>query len=56
MREFVRKNDWSEEAVRKAYAVYMGPKALDGTIARHNDGIELILTGDYNRDYNYERP
>lgn len=56
MRDFIIKGDYSEKATRAAYSVYMNERALPGTIARLNDGIELFLNGDYQRNYNYSRP
>ena len=55
MRELVRNNDWSEVAVKETYKKYMGTKALPGTIARLNDGMDIIFNDDYKRDYNYDR-
>ena len=56
MRDFVLARDYSEKATRTAFAMYMGSRALDGTIARLNDTIEMFLHVDYNRSYDYTRP
>lgn len=56
MKNFLIKGDYSEEATRKAFSMYMGSKANDGHIARRNDEINMFLYGDYKREYDYTRP
>lgn len=56
IRNFLLKGDYSESAVKAAYAVYMGSINPPGLIARRNDEIEMFLHGEYTRGNNYTRP
>ena len=55
-KNFLKAGDFSEEATKKAFAIYMGSRADDGHIARRNDEVEMFLYGDYEREYDYSRP
>ena len=56
MKKFLKDGDYSQEAIQKAFATYMGENAEEGHVARRNDEIEMFLYGDYERDYDYTRP
>ena len=56
MRDFIKAGDYSENATKTAFSMYMGSRAANGTIARLNDTIQMFLYGDYEREYDYSRP
>lgn len=58
IRDFIIKGDYSEEATKKAFSVYMGKSAAPGTIARMNDRYQIFMgleKDKYIRDYNYSQ-
>ena len=58
IRDFILKGDYSEEATKKAFSMYMGKSAAPGTIARMNDRYQIFMgleKNKYIRDYNYSQ-